>query len=210
MPAPSRFAATVKEVIQRAVHPHLTLLGFKRSRNAFRRTVGECIQGIEFQTSAHQVLNACFTINIGVDFPEVRRIAVGLLPSSGPGTLGLHGTGARIGMLMPGGRDHWWEVVPIGPAHPHEAFRGWGPEHALPMDTVVAEVRDAILNLAVPWLEKFSDPREALKRTMGRPAVALAMMIGDQAEAKRLAGEHIRTVPNDEVAREWAQEHGLL
>jgi hypothetical protein len=210
----SRFAKTVEEVIRRAVHPQLTLLGFKRSRNHFRRTVGRCVQGISFQTSAFQTFDARFTINLGVDFPEARKISVGLYPSSGPGLLGMHGAGTRIGTLMPDGCDHWWEVVPVGPTDPLDAIgRGWGPERALPMDTVVAEVRDAVLNLALPWLEKFSDPREALKRSMGpgaTRAMVLALMLGDLEEAKRQAREHMRTWPDDELVHDWANEHELL
>jgi hypothetical protein len=204
----SRFAQAVQEVISLALDPLLTPLGFKKARTTYRRTVGTCVQVVNVQSSQFQTVNARFTVNVGVDFPAARKLAVGLLPAAGPSSIGM--LSKRIGSLMPGGCDHWWEVRPGASLNDLEAvLRAREDDRALPVDTVVSEVRAAVRDLALPWLEAHADPRKVQGLGAGRHAIALALMLGDEREARRLAKEHLKRAPGDELLREWAKERGL-
>ena len=79
---------------------------------------------------------------------------------------------ARIGELLPGGQDKWWDIQPdADPAR------------------VIEEVKDAVKGFAVPWLESMSDPRRARAKVDAAVAVAFALALGDKAGGLRLLRE---------------------
>jgi|ERR1700674_999601 len=102
---------------------HFALLGFQRS---------------QFSSSA----DVKFTINLKVvsmaTWTEMRqsrpRFPAKPAPSTGYGTFEWH---KRIGMLLPGGEDRWWQLRA-------------GQDNA----TTIAEVVDVLTNVAVPALRK--------------------------------------------------------
>jgi Domain of unknown function (DUF4304) len=113
MNAQEKFAAMLRD----EVAPALRELGFKGSGQSYKIPSETCWALLGFQknkwSSAHHVM---FTANVTVvsrkDWDEKRaeRPYIGERPS--PNTY--YGTFAwqdRIGMLMPRGEDHWWDVL---------------------------------------------------------------------------------------------------
>ncbi|MEW5990496.1 MAG: DUF4304 domain-containing protein [Chloroflexota bacterium] len=105
------------------IGPALRALGFKGSRGAYTADRREAFVNLGFQRSAFgDRTRADFTINVTVAPVAEWNAARAAHPVLGrrPAASGfylphLFGTGAwqaRIGHLMPDGRDHWWMLTP--------------------------------------------------------------------------------------------------
>jgi hypothetical protein len=134
-------AGLTDQCIQRGLEPLLMADGYvKRSRTYFK-ALEHCvlmvnIQGSQWNSSA----GARFTLNLAVHFPDGDRQISRRLPSPLPK---LHKTPmqVRLGLLMPGNRDHWWELS--------------GPSE---VENVAAQVLNAWKSFGRVWLEKASEP----------------------------------------------------
>src|SRR5262245_58254178 len=105
----SEIADLIDTVVRLGLAPHLRSSGFKKHSRTFTFETGACTQIVNVQASQANIgSEGRFTLNLGVYFPAVakRRVMVarGAYPKEYEGTLR-----ARIGSLMPGNRDHWWE-----------------------------------------------------------------------------------------------------
>ena len=193
MAARSVSAVAVADIISRAVQPLLKQQGFKKAGATFRRAAGDCIQVLNVQSSRWNSPEAAtFTINVGVFFPAVHSLADGLLgpPSLRGGPAEYNCTvRKRIGSLIPPTTDLWWTV------RPGEST-----------DRVVEEVRAAVRDVALPWLDRASNPTNARNEAQPVAAMLLSVVQGDLETARALAAK----LKVGTAAYAWAREHELI
>ncbi len=197
MPRESPAATAIEEVIRRAVVPELKPLGFRRAGRTFRRTLRECIQVVNVQSSRwNDAREGQFTLNLGVYFPAAHAEMRDLLRWS-PGTAGPTEPECtvrrRIGRLLPSNLDKWWTVRP-----------------AEPSDRVVEEVRALLRDPALPWVERVSTLAGARAEADGGPAIALSLLLGDLEAARRLAERALAESPRATALHAWTRARGLL
>lgn len=116
------------------VGPWLRERNFRKRRNRFQRADDQGWQVVDFQASQWGSRDDVqFTINLWVGVSELRKADAGAQLEQ------------RVGALLPGGQDHWWQV---GAA----------------TDTTVlaAELRDVLATRCLPWL----DARRSLDHLM--------------------------------------------
>lgn len=116
------------------VGPCLRGRGFRKRRNRFRRADDHGWQVVDFQASQFGSRDDVrFTINLWVG---VRELEVA------EGEAQVH---QRVGVLLPGGEDHWWSL-----------------DAATDTATLGAELREVLETRCVPWL----DARRSLDHLM--------------------------------------------
>jgi len=172
-PAQSR----IDEIIRQAITPELRARGFRKSGRTFRRSAGQAVAVLNVQSDKWNTADAGrFTINLGVFFPAVHAaMSPGWQPSpEGPKEYEctLH---ARIGELLPGGKDKWWEVRQRDDPR-----------------RVIQEVNDAVKRFAIPWLDATSDFDIARAKADGALAVAFALAAGDREGGLRMLRELVQ------------------
>lgn len=188
--------AALDEVIGQALTPTLKADGYKKSAHTFRRTTDRCVQVLSVQASQYSgATELRFTINLGVYFPEVQAAMAGFLAWT-PGPAGPTESEcqvrARIGGLLPGGRDHWWTLRSAGPTAP-----------------VTAEVEAAFLQFGRPWLQAMTDLEAARRATDAVTSAGIALALGDRADAERILGAFVRGWPQATAVRDWAVSLGF-
>lgn len=114
--------------------------GFRRQRNRFGRLHAGGWQIIDFQASQFGSRDDVrFTVNLGVAYPELRGADDTWTEKHAPAEHKAH-VRERIGFLLAGGEDHWWELTP---------------------DTDPRELADELIGVlstkALPWLEARAD-----------------------------------------------------
>lgn len=141
------------EVLEVALVPALRQRGYRKAGRTFRRVREQCIQVVNVQVSQWSSATSLrFTLNLGVYFPalqaELESRGYRKPGAAGPTVTGCH-LSERVGMLMPAGEDHWWEL-----------------EAGLPREAVTAEVSAVLTGCALPWLEARQEP--AARPSAGR------------------------------------------
>lgn len=120
------------EMVASVVGPELRSRGFRRRRNTFSRATSGGWMLIDFQASQFGTLgDVSFTINLGLSFAELQAA------DEGPPSLGRAHIRQRIGRLLDGGRDVWWSL-----------------DSGSDFTAVAAEVNNAVIQAAIPWLER--------------------------------------------------------
>jgi hypothetical protein len=140
MTTKSPSSKAIDSVIQNHVKPFLKAEGFRKSARSFHRAKGEVIQVVNFQASMWNTPEgARFTINLNIVLPAFHEKWTGKPVPKNPSSAAAV-CAYRIGLLMPEGKDHWWEVTPDS-------------------DTVSIsrEVADAIKEIGLPFLDKASE-----------------------------------------------------
>jgi hypothetical protein len=112
--------------------PELRARGFRKRRNAFSRPTDDGWTLIDFRASQFGTRNdVSFTINLGVIFAELQAT------DEGSPSLGRAHIRQRIGRLLDGSGDLWWKL-----------------DSGSDFTAVAAEVTDAVLHAAIPWLDQ--------------------------------------------------------
>jgi hypothetical protein len=118
MAAGSVTARLIDAVIAAGTAPLLKAAGFRKAGRAFQRAAGCLFQVVQFQASQWNTPDhAQFTANLNIVQPFFHEVWSGRPFPSNPASAAAI-VSQRIGLLMPGGRDHWWEVTPateVGP-----------------------------------------------------------------------------------------------
>lgn len=125
------FDAVVKETAQR-----LRPVGFVRRDKVFRRVQGDVCALLQFQRSTMNTADRMlFTVNLGIVQADLLERPRSSLANSR--CIDAH-LGLRIGMLLPGRSDKWWEITASTNA-----------------DDLADEVAGLLLEKAVPYLLRY-------------------------------------------------------
>lgn len=107
------------------VGPWLRAHGFKKRRNRFRRADDDGWQVVDFQASQWGSRNDVrFTINLWVGVAELADTEADAQVQE------------RVGLLLPGGQDHWWSL-----------------DAATDTTALADELRHVLQERCLPWLE---------------------------------------------------------
>jgi hypothetical protein len=186
-------AAILEGVVKRALVPDLKQRGFRRSGSTFRRSLTDCIQVVNVQ-AGRRSLEGKFTLNVGVFFPAAHAEVRDLLrwdPGPGGPSEPECTVRRRVGELL-GVEDHWWSLSPGQP------------------DRVVDEVRSAVRDIVLPWLDRCSAGAVARYEASGQEAIALALMLGDVEDARHRARQEVLDAPQATALHAWARAKGLV
>jgi hypothetical protein len=119
-------------MIASLVAPELRTHGFRKRRNSFSRQTSDDWMLIDFQASQFGTREGVsFTINLGLNFVEFQAA------NEGPPSLGRAHVRQRIGRLLDAGSDVWWNL-----------------DSGSDFTAVAAQVNNAVLHVAIPWLEE--------------------------------------------------------
>src|SRR5690606_33030026 len=110
-------AKRIDEIVKLRLAPLLKASGFTKSGREFHRQRDGNWHVVNVQASMGNVGDTGkFTINLGVFHPAISLLAGKPLQTSKPKEYECT-VRERIGGLMPGETDYWWEVSPQIPAH---------------------------------------------------------------------------------------------
>lgn len=150
--------------------------GFRRSAPHFWRNPEGVNHAIQFQASSWGSADGgSFTINLGVTTPALHETVLGQPFPANPGTACCWPFGMRIGALLPGGRDRWWEISSAADAEP-----------------VGRELVAALRDFALPFfdgLRRREDLAEWVQRDHGAHPAAPCLAPLLLAESAAIAGD---------------------
>ena len=189
-------SAAAMDDVQAQVRPFLEAHGYRwRSRTYYRTTADELTHVINFQMGQRS-LRGKFTVNVGVDIPELARTRFGSEPQSFVPEAACC-IRRRLGTLGPESRDLWWP---------------------LPLNTTgIADLRHRIERDVFPFFLRFETRDSILKEltqlkgnlgagTPNRIVCAILLAHRGESEAARLMLElQIREVANPGHAK-YVQE----
>ena len=120
--------------------------GYLKTARTWRKSKGNCICITNLQACwTNKDREGSFTINLGVYFPKAEKLGHGHPPVERPYVSDCI-VNERLGVLMPSGLDHWWEI-----------------KRRTDLEKLGREVAVCWQKYGHPWLEKYSDPYEAQK-----------------------------------------------
>ncbi|XHC27283.1 MAG: DUF4304 domain-containing protein [Phycisphaerales bacterium] len=171
--------------------------GFRKKARTFRLASDRSVAVLNVQASRwNQGGTGRFTLNLGVHWPETDRLmdrpTVGAEPKEYECVVR-----ARIGDLLPGDLDRWWEI-----------------DSETSIEQLGAEVAGVVSRVGLPWLLTLMEPEHSkseLER-QGRywELAAFALAEENAEEARRfLALELGRKSRLHTRVRKWAQRHNL-
>lgn len=193
--------ALLDEVVQSALAPMLKGEGFRKSARTFRRTAERCVLVLNVQASQWSTKEELeFTVNLGVFYPELNGLMqVGSWAdprTSGPTESSCH-VRERLGNLTENRRDTWWQLR-VGEAS----------------QAVAREVMEAVRDRGLPWLREMADFESAWRHAERRGrlvhAAALAVLVGQRDEARRILIGSGNETDSPPALRTWARQFGLL
>jgi hypothetical protein len=138
-------AQTLNTILRLGLDPALRQAGYKRRAHTFRQPLPTGVwRVINVQGSQGNAgSRGRFTLNLGIHFPQVRAV-MGHPPLPNPPKEWDCELRARIGTLLPGGQDHWWQF----------------DEHT-DVQAIADNVVQAWREYGQPWLTRYSDLRTA-------------------------------------------------
>lgn len=149
---PSITRKAVSEISVTACRPILGPLGFKRSAPHFWRLVDGLSQCVNFQASAWGSREAgSFTINLGISSPTLLEGFTGRRFPKEPAAA-LWPVNTRIGFVMPGHRDLWWEV-----------------DETADIAKLGEQVTATVQDYAVPWFQKLATRKDLIDAVEDAP-----------------------------------------
>lgn len=195
----SPIAESLDAILRLGPAPAAKAAGFSKSGRTFRRRIGDCIQVTNLQASlTNSGTTGSFTLNLGLYFPKAAALHSPAPVSDRPSE-SLCQLRQRIGGLMPGSEDHWWQVTP-----------------ATALEPLAADVARHWVQAGLPWLERFVTPEaaaaELVRRGVRFDAAVLYLSHGDRAAAERLVQEVLLSQENTlhrQYVAAWAREQGL-
>ena len=129
----------IRQIVDRGLGPTLRNAGFHRHGADFSRKYGEALHVINFQLSQWNTTElGKFTLNIGVHFTSVAALLYGKDPMPANPKESRCLLTARVGLLMPDQKDHWWSVT-----------------SETNSDSVSEELATVCSSYVLPWLKPF-------------------------------------------------------
>ena len=137
-----------------------------------------------------------FTINLGVYFPEVERIAGRDLWGNSL-NVWVCTIRCRLGEHMPPAHDKWWEI-----------------NDRSDLQAIANDIVNAWEKYGKPWIIRFSDLKEVKNKAAKgdyRLATEISIAIGELEEAQHWLDKLLREYPNRDHALfiDWAARYGL-
>ena len=164
----------IDELIKFYLKPALKELGFKNAGSTFFRSKGDLTEVISPQKSQSNDSTASkFTINLGVYWPSVNEVLVGIGQTFPPKEYECT-LRQRIGPLFDNGRDFWWVLTPDSN-----------------IESVGKEVIQKLHTFALPWLLQATSLEQAIGLAQPREAIVLHFLKGEKIQAVRLIEEQI-------------------
>jgi hypothetical protein len=146
MSAVSQTARQIEAIIAAGPAPILKAAGFRKAGRGFYRTTSGLWQVVHFQASQwNSPLAAQFTVNLNIVQPFFHEVWSGRPFPANPASA-VPILSQRIGMLMPGGLDHWWEVTA-----------------STEVNLAGTEIAEAIADLGLPFLTDCADVEKLLQ-----------------------------------------------
>ena len=197
----SEVAKVIEACIRLGLSPALKADGYKKKGRTFYQAGINATRVVNVQSSQSNLGAAGkFTLNLGVYFPEVERVAGNDATLQCP-VESQCSLRERIGLLLPERKDKWWEV-------------GSGIE----IETISDQVLLAWKNYGRIWMESHRDPESALTQAdnglLGPVRIAAIHMIhGRTHEAQEEIDREIRVSRNPSFRQwllRWARSAGLV
>jgi len=191
----------IEHVVRTGLGPALKNAGYRKTARTFRQTSGLSIKVTNLQASWTNLgSEGRFTLNLGVYFPEAARLH-GLFPVTDKPLESHCVVHQRIGFLMPGGRDFWWEVTAL-----------------TDLDDLAAQVVDAWERYGRSWLDEHTDVLKArdFMIRLGMPfwAAVFSLVAGNQSDAAAFLDQALKETgsrPDFQITlRTWGRKNGLL
>ena len=173
--------------------------GFRKHARTFVRERCGVQQIVNAQASQwNEGLTGNFTLNLGVYHPRVasRRglVASGAYPREYEST-----ARQRVGHLMPGVSDYWWEIT-----------------SSTDLETLAKDVDETYLQFGAPWLESMLELSSVFRflETQSDPLMtaAVALELGNTELAQRILAFAYATARPEfaPTLRRFAERHGIL
>lgn len=192
----------VDQIISVHIAPFLKEHGFKKDGRNWCRQNPESYFAVNLQTSSWDPTR--FTLNLGVHLPQLSGFFSGGRSEIEKRKYHQCYFKERIGALMPGGQDHWWEI-----------------DYGKSLKRIGTEMVSALRDFGLPWMEAhltLESVAENFKEEMSITSAVAALALGNQEEAaKRLQRflEHLKNLDDRfsssvEIYWEWGKQHGLI
>ncbi|MGH1488593.1 MAG: DUF4304 domain-containing protein [Acidimicrobiales bacterium] len=153
----------IDAVIKGQLAPVLKQAGFKRSGRNWHQSHERSVVVVNVQASAFNTPEQTrFTINLGVWFPELAEFQpANLQPSNRlrPTEPHCHFR-QRVGGLLPGGLDRWWELGSVAD-----------------VELVGVSASEALTTYGLPWLRDRSEPVDALNVRLSECGVMVSLIV---------------------------------
>lgn len=196
----SAVAKVIETCIRLGLAPALKADGYRKRGRTFYRGSAEATRVVNVQSSQSNLgASGKFTLNLGVYFPEVERVAGfdGALQWPAESQCSLR---VRIGQLLPERNDIWWELGP-----------------GVDLGTVSDLLVSAWDLQGRPWMERHGDPESALRQAdkgrLGPIRIAAIHLIhGRLQEAREEMDREIRLSRGPSHRQwlyRWAKSAGL-
>ena len=201
----------IRQIVGRGLGPCLTNAGFQRQGADFSRKCGEALHVVDFQLDKWNSKElGRFTLNIGAHFTGVAALLCGTDPMPVNPKESHCLLRARVGLLMPERRDHWWSVTSETDG-----------------DSMSEELATVCSSYVLPWLEQFKTladvdwkPRGGVMIQHRLAETAANVVLGNreraaqciEAELVRIEHDHAHNKWKEEQisrTRAWAVEHGI-
>jgi hypothetical protein len=218
----SDLSRLIDQIAGEALADPLKTAGYRKTGRTWRRRTDGCIQVVNVQGSRHSGgADGRFYLNLGVYFPALAvRLAL-FEPTDAPHESDCHFR-TRV---TPAGKSHW-ALHLVGGAKPESdagqmlgAVFSWldrrADQHAPGKnDKVRFDLREALEQRALPWLDRMQDLRTSRQALVDsgdlQVAAAASLELGELDEARRLFERFLskRPSPSDEL-RAWGRANGL-
>jgi hypothetical protein len=219
----SDLSKLIDQIAGEALADPLRAAGYRKTGRTWRRRTDGCIQVVNVQGSRHSGgADGRFYLNLGVYFPALAvRLAL-FEPTDAPNESDCH---LRL-RVTPAGKSYWAvHLVGGAPAEPDAekvlgAVFSWldrradrrGPQKN---DRVRSDLREALEQRALPWLDRMQDLRTSRQALVDcgdlQVAAAASLVLGDRDDARRLLERLLAKRPaSREHLREWGRANGVI
>ncbi|WIO73469.1 DUF4304 domain-containing protein [Porticoccaceae bacterium LTM1] len=171
----SRIAKHIDLIIDQKLKGLMKSEGFNKNGRNFHLRLDASTLVLNVQASSfNDNYGGNFTVNLGVFFPEIHAV-LGRYSISGVPKESDCSLRKRIGYLMPGGKDFWWET-----------------NVDEPVETIGEDLSFFVQKLGLPWLKSHSTI-ELARREFAFQApfvdVAAAICLGEKSRARQMLAE---------------------
>jgi hypothetical protein len=200
----------IRQIVDRGLGPTLRNAGFHRHSADFSRRYVEALHVVNFQLNKWNTKEqGKFTLNIGAHFTSVAALIFGKDPMPANPDESRCLLRARVGLLMPEHRDHWWSVT----SETND-------------DAMSEELAAVCSSYVLPWLEQFKTlaevdwkPRRGVMIQHRFAEAAANLVLGKSERAAQCTEAELVRIQRGTTskwkeeqlsqARTWAVEHGI-
>jgi len=187
----------IRQIVDRGLGPCLTSASFHKHGADFSRKYGEALHVIDFQLNKWNTNElGKFTLNIGAHFTSVAALLFGTDPMPVNPKESRCLLRARVGLLMPEHRDHWWSVTSETDG-----------------DSMSEELATVCSSYVLPWLEQFKTlahvdwkPRRGVMIQHRLAEAAANLVLGNRERAAQCIEAELVRIERDPAHSKWKEE----